>query len=147
MEALLTGALGIVFVFGSPVAIVFLVFGFRYLRYVQRQKAIRLAIEKGMDLSPFLAEGRPQPNDPRIYLLRGLLWGLPGLVIGVGVTWEGFQHGMRAESVLGWIPAAIGGAYLLFYQWIHDQEGDAGNSARPAPPSGRAETDLANLKG
>lgn len=147
VEELLTDALAIVFVFGSPVAIVFVVFGFRYLRFVQRQKVIRLAIEKGMDPSSFVAEGMSPPNDPRIFVLRGLLWGLSGLVIGVGVTWTGFQHGMRAESVLGWIPAAIGGAYLLFYRWIHDQEADVGNSARPTPPSGRAETDLANLKG
>jgi hypothetical protein len=147
MEAPLTGALGIVFVFGSPVAIVFVVFGFRYLRFVQRQKVIRLAIEKGIDLSSFLAEDTSQPNDPRFYLLRGLLWGVPGLVIGVGVTWAGIQHGAHAESTLGWIPAAIGAAYLLFYRWICDQEGDAGKAARPAPPSGRVETDLGNLKG
>jgi hypothetical protein len=147
MEVLLTGALSIVFVFGSPVAIVFVVFGFRYLRYVQRQKVICLAIEKGMDPSSFLAESTPQPNDPRIYLLRGLLWGLPGLVIGIGVTWAGIQHGARAETILGWIPAAIGGAYLLFYRWICDQEGDTGKAARPVPPSGRVETDLGNLKG
>lgn len=121
MEEFLTGALGIVFVFGSPVAIVFVVFGFRYLRYIERQKAIRLAVEKGTDPSPLLTEGAAKPNDPRIYLLRGLLWALPGLVIGVGVTWTGIQHGARAETILGWIPTAIGAAYLIFYQWIRDQ--------------------------
>ena len=143
----MTDALGIVFVFGSPVAIVLVVFGFRYLRYVQRQQVIRLAIEKGIDPSSFLVEGTSQPNDRRIYLLRGWLWGLPGLVIGVGVTWAGVQHGARAESILGWIPAAIGAAYLLFYRQICNQECDTGKAARPAPPSGRIETDLENLKG
>jgi hypothetical protein len=143
----LTDALGIVFVFGSPVAIVLVVFGFRYLRYVQRQHVIRLAIEKGIDPSAFLVEGTSQPNDPRIYLLRGFLWGLPGLVIGVGATWAGIQHGARAEGLLGWIPAAIGGAYLLFYWQTCNQKSDTGKDARSAPPSGRVEADLGKLKG
>jgi hypothetical protein len=147
LEALLTGALGIVFVFGSPVAIVFVVFGFRYLRYVQRQKAIRLAIEKGMDPSAFLVESATQPNDSRIYLLRGLLWGLPGIVIGAGATVAGIQHGHRAESILGWIPAAIGCAYLLFYWWIRGQDVSTERNAHAATTSEPTETGLQNLKG
>jgi hypothetical protein len=48
----LTGALAIV----TPVAIVLIIFGFRHLRYVQRQRTIRMALEKGLDPSPLLAE-------------------------------------------------------------------------------------------
>ncbi len=116
---ILTGIVAIL----TPVAIVLIIFAFRQRRYVQRQQTIRLAIEKGTDLSPLLlAEDSPlanaHPDDPRPYVLRGLLWGLPGIAIGVGATWATIQHGARGLTVVGWIPAAIGAAYLIFSRFV-----------------------------
>ncbi len=127
----------------SPVAIVFIIFGFRHLRYVQRQRTIRMAFEKGLDLSPLLTEEAARPGEPRKYVLRGLLWGLPGIVIGVGVTWTAIQHGARDLTIIGWIPAAIGAAYLIFYKFVASPGGDAGKpgESSPAPrPSGAPTT-------
>ena len=134
----LTGILAIL----SPVAIVFIIFGFRHLRYVQRQRTIRMAFEKGLDLSPLLTEGAARPGEPRKYVLLGLLWGLPGIVIGVGVTLAAIQHGARDLTIIGWIPAAIGAAYLIFYKFVAVPDGDAGKpeGISPAPRSSGAPT-------
>ena len=136
----LTGALAVV----TPVAIVLIIFGFRHLRYVQRQRTIRMALEKGLDPSPLLAGEIVQPADPRRYVLRGLLWGLPGIVLGLGVTWSAIQHGARDLTIIGWIPAAIGGAYLIFYRWAlandHDLKKVGGPLPPPAQVSGLAST-------
>jgi hypothetical protein len=129
----LTGALAIV----TPVAIVLIICGFRHLRYVQRQRTIRMALEKGLDPSPLLAEAVAQPADSRKYLLRGLLWGLPGIVIGLGVTWAAIEHGTRDLTIIGWIPAAIGAAYLIFYRWVASHGNDTANAGGPLPPGSR----------
>ena len=126
----------------TPVAIVFIIFRFRHLRYVQRQQTIRAAIEKGVDLSPLLiGEGArpadPHPGDPHAYLLRGLLWGLPGIAIGLGVTWAAIQHGARGLTVIGWIPAAVGAAYLIFSRVAASRDRDASRVEDPQPPAGR----------
>ncbi len=108
--------LGIIAVFGSPVVIVLIVFGFRLLRYNQRQRTIRLALEKGLDISPLLAQETGGHLSPQKYVLRGLLWGLPGILIGVGVTWSAIRHDIQPYfAMLGWIPVAVGAAYLIFY--------------------------------
>ena len=73
--------LAITLIFGTPLIIVLIVFGFSLLRYSLRQRTIRLALEKGVDLSPLLAGETAETLQPRRYVLRGLLWGLPGLLI------------------------------------------------------------------
>jgi hypothetical protein len=127
--------LAVIFIFGSPVVIVLIVFGFRLLRYGQRQRTIRLALEKGLDLSPLLAEEAAEPLQPRKYVLRGLLWGLPGLVIGAGVTWSAIRQGIPPHfAMFGWIPAAIGAAYLIFHRLGRAQNGGTGDASPPANP-------------
>jgi hypothetical protein len=125
--------LAIIFIFGSPVVIVLIVFGFGLLRYSQRQRTIRLALEKGLDLSLLLAEETAEPFQPRKYVLHGLLWGLPGLLIGVGVTWSAIRHGIPPYfAMFGWIPAAIGAAYLIFYRLGLAPNSGTGDSSHPA---------------
>jgi hypothetical protein len=125
--------LAIFFIFGSPVVIVLIVSGFLLLRYSQRQRTIRLALEKGLDLSALLAEERAESLQPRRYVLRGLLWALPGLLIGAGVTWAGIRHDIPTYfAMFGWIPAAIGAAYLIFYRVGLAQNSGDGDSSLPA---------------
>ncbi len=131
----LKGIIGIIFIFGSPVVIVLIVCGLRLLRYGQRQRTVRLAIEKGLDVSPLLADEAAKPADPRQYLLRGLLWGLPGLLIGVGVTGAAIQHAHSPYSAMfGWIPAAVGAAYLIFYRWGLDRTKKCEQDTLPPAP-------------
>jgi Domain of unknown function (DUF6249) len=135
---ILTGIVAIL----TPVAIVFIIFHFRHLRYIQRQQTIRMAIEKGVDLSPFLIAGDgpaadPHPGDPHSYVLPGLLWGIPGVAIGLGVTWAAIQHGPRGITIIGWIPAAIGAAYLIFSRFAASHDRDAARPDDPPPPATR----------
>jgi hypothetical protein len=133
---ILTGVVAIL----TPVAIVFIIFWFRHLRYVQRQRTIRIAIEKGIDLSPLLiaadaGSADPHPTDAHRYLLHGLLWGIPGIVLGVGVTLAAIQHGARGITVIGWIPAAIGVAYLIFSRFVASSNHGAANPDNPVFPA------------
>lgn len=123
---------GVIGVFGAPVVIVLIVFGFRLLRYSQRQRTIRLALEKGMDISPLLAEETAGPLQSHRYVLRGLLWGLPGLLIGAGVTWSAIRHEIPPYAAMfGWIPVAVGAAYLIFYRLGLVQNSGAGGASHP----------------
>ena len=69
------------------------------------------AIEKGLERPP---ESLPPPEQtpPRSrYPLRGLIW----LGVGVAITFGG-QNWLRAPlGGAGWIPVAVGAAYLIFY--------------------------------
>ena len=121
---------GVIGVFGMPVVIVVIVFGFRLLRYNQRQRTIRLALEKGLDLSPFLAEEAAGHLQPYRYVVRGLLWALPGLLIGAGVTWSAIRHEIPPYAAMfGWIPVAVGAAYLIFYRLGLVQNSGAGGDS------------------
>jgi hypothetical protein len=125
--------LAVTLIFGSPFVIVLIVFGFGLLRYNQRQRTIRLALEKGLDISPLLAQETAGSLQPYKYALRGLLWGLPGVLIGVGVTWAAIRHDIPPYfAMFGWIPAAIGAAYLIFYRLGFAQNSGAGDPSHPA---------------
>jgi len=73
-----------------------------------RHKERMAAIEKGADLPP--EPPQPEQVPPHsLYLLRGLIW----LGVGLAITF-----GARAWLELGgagWIPVAVGAAYLIFY--------------------------------
>jgi hypothetical protein len=73
-----------------------------------RHKERMAAIDKGLDLPPDSTPVEPVSR-PR-YLLRGLVWLGVGLAIvfGAGPVVDEAMH-------LGWIPVAIGLAYLIFY--------------------------------
>jgi Domain of unknown function (DUF6249) len=126
----LEDVVAVIFIFGTPVLIILIVFSFMLLRYTQRQRTLRLALEKGQDISPLLAEEAAMPFHPTKYVLRGLLWGLPGLLIGAGVTWAALRDSPHPYlAVFGWIPAAVGAAYLIFYRMGLAPEG--GNEVSP----------------
>jgi len=76
-----------------------------------RHKERMAAIEKGLELPPDSVP-QPQPMPPRSrYLLRGLIWLGVGLAIALGGRdWLG-----GSDWGLGWIPVAVGAAYLIFY--------------------------------
>jgi hypothetical protein len=136
-EEFMEDIFGVIGVFGMPVVIVLIVFGSGLLRYSQRQRTIRVALEKGLDISALLAEEAVGSLQPQRYVLRGLLWGLPGVLIGVAVTWAAIRHNIPSYfAMLGWIPAAVGAAYLIFYRM-----GLANN--RGAADSSLASTSLA----
>lgn len=76
-----------------------------------RHKERMAAIEKGLELPPEpLPQPAPMPPRSRC-LLRGLIW----LGVGLAITFGG--GGLRPPFLggVGWIPVAVGVAYLIFY--------------------------------
>jgi hypothetical protein len=93
------------------VAIVFILA--RHRRNMQRlelrHRERMAAIDKGLDLPPEPVEKIPLSR-PR-YLLRGLVW----LGVGLAIVF-GAREAMDSEGAsFGWIPVAVGLAYLIFY--------------------------------
>jgi hypothetical protein len=78
----------------------------RRMREVEGRHRERLAaIEKGL---PIPADPPPQPRRQGSPLLRGLIW----LGVGLAIVYSRVDDEFCR---LGWIPAAVGAAYLIFY--------------------------------
>jgi len=110
------------------VAVVFIIAWYRRstTELDQRHKERMAAIDKGLDLP--LEPVRPMSVPPRHrYLLRGLIW----LGVGLAVVF-GARAALDVEaSSFGWIPVAIGAAYLIFYVVEGRKDSAAQNSAQP----------------
>ena len=93
------------------VAIVFIVT--RYRRNVQeleqRHRERMAAIDKGLDLPP--EPVTPPAVTPPRYLLRGLVW----LGVGLAIVFGARELLDSDAASFGWIPVAVGVAYLIFY--------------------------------
>jgi len=99
-----------------------------------RHKERMAAIDKGVDLPPDpLPQPEQMPPHSR-YLMRGLIWLGVGLAITFGM--HGLLHAPPIGGV-GWIPVAVGAAYLIFYL----AEGlRLSRPKRGKPPSGGDQT-------
>ena len=100
-------------------AVVFL--AYFYLRFrsrVETQQTIRIALEKGTDLSPeFIKQiGEPEPAKDRD-LRRGMIW----IAIGIGFALLalGIQEDDATGPMLGTasFPTLIGLAYLIMWRY------------------------------
>ena len=97
-------------------------FYFRHRARMAKQDTIRMALEKGNELSPefmdHLGEGRPDKNKD---LRRGLIWcglALGFALLGVGVPDD---EATRVMAGVAAMPFLIGCAYLAMY-WISGKE-------------------------
>jgi len=108
------------------VAIVFFsiaaVFGlwvyFRFRSRAEKQHTIRLALEKGTELSPdFIKQlGEAEPSKDRD-LRRGLIWmalGLAMAILGLGINQPDAIGPMLGSAAF---PALIGVAYLVMWRY------------------------------
>jgi hypothetical protein len=127
--ATLVPIVAILSVFGVPVAIIGLVFYFRYRRNKMVHETMRAMIEKGMPITPeLIAQLRNRPsgssNQPGRSRQRHLL---PGLILtGVGtallITNLGGNSG---DGKLGWIVLFMGVAFLIvWFVERRDKNGD-----------------------
>jgi hypothetical protein len=100
-----------------------------------RHRERMAAIEKGLDLPPDPAGGdrdrapeipRRQRRGGSDYLLRGLIW--LGVGIALSVSDNFFGSGNRT---FGWIAAAVGAAYLIYYAVEGRREGPPPGSGGP----------------
>ena len=93
-----------------------------------RHKERMAAIDKGLDLPPDTLPAVPTSR-PR-YLLRGLVW------LGVGLALVfGASSLLDDGAPLGWIPVAVGAAYLIFYV-IEGRKDTAGGRENPQTSRG-----------
>jgi hypothetical protein len=86
-----------------------------------RHKERVVAIEKGIELPPELAE--TDGRRPR-YLLKGLVWTFAGVASYFPLN----SLAGADESTLAIVPVAIGLAYLIFY-WVQGRHEDAAAAA------------------
>jgi hypothetical protein len=101
-----------------------------------RHRERMAAIEKGLDLPPdtvveraaAVERSRGYRRTGSDYLLRGLIW--LGVGIALSVSDNFFGTGNR---MFGWIAAAVGVAYLIYYGLQGRREGPPPGSGGPPP--------------
>ena len=97
-----------------------MLFHFRYKSRAETQQTIRLALDKGAELTPELIDrlGDPEPG-PSKDLRRALVW----LSLGVGLAVCGFfvpdpsGHALKGCLAGAAFPIAIGIAFLIMWKY------------------------------
>ena len=114
-----------VVMFAAIPVIFWLVFYFRYRTRAEMQQTVRLAIEKGNQLTPELIAqlGDPEPDKNRD-LRRGLIW--ISLAVGLGLCGY-FVPDPSGDALRGCLagaafPFAIGIAYMIMWRYGVAQE-------------------------
>ena len=109
--ALLIPILSVAVSFGALIVFIVVWYRRRIHEVDCRHKERMAAIEKGLELPPeSLPQTEPVPPRSR-YLLRGLIW----LGVGLAITFGGHDWLQAPIGGAGWIPVAVGVAYLIFY--------------------------------
>jgi hypothetical protein len=106
--------------FAAIALIFFIVMYFRQRSRADMQQTIRLALEKGNELTPEIISrlGEPEPSKNRD-LRRALIW----LALAVGLGLSGFfapdpsGHAFRATLAGAAFPFAIGVAYMIMWRY------------------------------
>jgi hypothetical protein len=93
-----------------------------------RHKERVVAMEKGLELPPELAD--TDGRRPR-YLLKGLVWAFGGVAAYFPLE----SLAGSDESMLAIVPVAIGLAYLIFY-WVQGRHEEAAAAASGAVSAG-----------
>ena len=107
-------------------AVIFwLFFMYRYKARAEMQSTIRLALEKGSELSPDFIKSISEPEPPRHGdLRRGLIW--MGLAAGLALCGFAVAY-FSMEALYGCLagaafPFSIGAAYLIMWKYTAETE-------------------------
>jgi hypothetical protein len=101
-------------------AIFWLFFMYRHRTRAEKQKTIRLALEKGSELSPEFMKSLGEQEPPRNRdLRRGLIW--MGLAVGLALCGLASAY-FATEALWGCLagaafPFCIGAAYLIMWRY------------------------------
>jgi len=106
--------------FGTIALIIWLVVSYRHRNHADKQQTLRLALEKGAELTPELMKSISEPEPPKNKDLRsGLIW----LSMGVGLALCGFAvpdpTGNALQGCLAGaaFPFSIGIAYIIMWRY------------------------------
>jgi hypothetical protein len=106
--------------FGTVALIFWLVVSFRHRGRADRQQTIRLALEKGAELTPELMKSLSEPEPPKNKDLRnGLVW----MALAVGLALCGWAvpdpsgYALRGCLSGAAFPFSIGVAYLIMWRY------------------------------
>ncbi len=110
-----------IFMFLAIVLIFFIVLYFRHRSRADMQQTIRLALERGTELTPEIINRLGAPAEPSKNkdLRLGLIW----LALAVGLALCGFAvpdpsgHAFRGTLAGAAFPFAIGAAYMIMWRF------------------------------
>jgi len=111
-----TGILAIIMIFGMPVFIIGIVFFFLYRANADKQKTLRMAIERSDNLTPevmsALQSMQKKPKTPMNDVRAGLI--LIAIAAGL-IIWRYLDHGEIGHGLAGIaaVPGMIGVALLI----------------------------------
>jgi hypothetical protein len=109
--------------FGAIVAIIWLYSHYNFKKRLTAHESLRLAIEKGQEVSPELVERMSYLNDPvKSDLRRGILliaFGVAFIILGMIVPHDE-PEAMRGIIGVSSFPVVMGLAYLGLWRFSHD---------------------------
>ncbi len=112
-----------IFLFASFVAIVWLFSHYNYKKRNTAHETLRLAVEKGQEISPELVERMSYLNDPvKSDLRRGTLliaFGIAFMILGAIMPHDE-PEAMRGILGISSFPVVLGIAYLGLWRFSHD---------------------------
>ncbi len=95
---------------------------FRYRTRTELQKTVRLALDKGQELTPEIIDRLGQPRDkPYTDLRRALIWVAVGIAVAVFGLILDEDDAVRPLIAIASFPLAIGIAYLIMH-WVSGKE-------------------------
>ncbi|MEL6827869.1 MAG: DUF6249 domain-containing protein [Pseudomonadota bacterium] len=112
-----------IFLFAAIVAIIWLFSHYNYKKRLTAHETLRLAVEKGQEVSPELVERMSYLNDPvKSDLRRGILliaFGVAFMVLGAIIPHDE-PEAVRGILGVSSFPVILGLAYLGLWRFSHD---------------------------
>lgn len=112
----------------GPVILLIIFFWFRYRNRQETQQTIRMALDKGQELTPELIDRLGSPKPPHNKDLRlGIIWLAVGVAIAIfGQVLPDEEDAAMIMLGISAFPFCIGAAYLLIWQFARTPEERAG---------------------
>ncbi len=112
-----------IFLFASLVGVIWLFSHYNYKKRLTAHETLRLAVEKGQEVSPELVERMSYLNDPaKSDLRRGILliaFGLAFISLGMLIPHDE-PDAFRGMLGVSSFPIILGAAYLGLWRFSHD---------------------------
>lgn len=113
-----------IFLFAAIVAIIWLYSHYNFKKRNSAHETLRLAVEKGQEVSPELVERMSAMTDPvKSDLRRGILliaFGVAFMILGAIMPHDE-PEAMRGILAISSFPVVLGLAYLGLWRFSHDQ--------------------------